>query len=357
MSKSMLVIKHFWIAERRYNRQLCYNVSMKTLLIIVSILIVIAGVLVIATYPRYSREMRVAREHLQAGSEILKTDKGDIEYAVKGEGTPVLMLHGAGGGYDQGLWAGKLYLGDGYQFISVSRYGYLRSLIPKNPSIKTQAALYNALLDRLNIKKVIVVGISAGGPSATQFANDYPDKASALILLSAVSEAGAPGDKPSFYVKIIHLIQQSDYAYWVFSKFMQPTILSLMGVPPEVYRNFTPTQKEMAQEMLDIMHPMTPRYKGTVNDGEMIQREEVSTNNLSAPTLIIHAEDDALVSYRHAEDAHKKIKQSRLIFLNTGGHAMLSQMDKVRQYVKEFLKEPSFPPRIRYGVNSSGNPD
>jgi pimeloyl-ACP methyl ester carboxylesterase len=315
---------------------------MKTLLIIVALLIVITGVLVAITYPQYSREMKAAREHLQAESEILNTDKGDIEYAVKGKGIPVLMLHGAGGGYDQGLWAGNLYLGDGCQFISVSRYGYLRSPIPKGASIKTQAALYNVLLDRLNIKKVIVVGISAGGPSATQFANDYPDKTSALILLSAVSEAEAPGDKPPFYVKIIHLLQQSDYAYWVFAEFMRPTILSLMGVPSEVYRNFTPAQKEMAREMLDIMHPMTPRYKGTVNDGEMIQREEISTNHLLAPTLIIHAEDDALVSYHHAEDAHKRIEPSRLIILRTGGHAMLSQMDEVRQYTKEFLKNIKF---------------
>jgi pimeloyl-ACP methyl ester carboxylesterase len=311
---------------------------MKILSIIVATIIVITGALIIVTYPRYSREMKAARKHLQADSEILSTDKGNIEYTVKGEGTPVLVLHGARGGYDQGLWAGKLYLGDGYKFISISRYGYLRSPIPKDPSIKTQAALYNALLDRLNIKKVIVLGISAGGPSATQFANDYPEKTSALILLSAVSEVEAPGDKPAFYVKFIHLIQQSDYAYWVFAKFMQPTILSLMGVPPEVYRNSTPSQKEMAQEMLDVMHPMTQRYKGTVNDGEMIQREEVSTDHLSVPTLIIHAKDDALVSYRHAEDAHKKIRQSGLILLSTGGHAMLSQMDKVRQHGKEFLK-------------------
>jgi pimeloyl-ACP methyl ester carboxylesterase len=311
---------------------------MKTFLIIVAIFVVIIGAIVIVTYPKYSREMRTAREHLQAESGILNTDQGDIEYAVKGKGKTVLMLHGAGGGYDQGLWAGKLYLGEGYKFISVSRYGYLRSPIPKDPSVETQAALYNVLLDHLNIKKVIVVGISAGGPSATQFANDFPEKASALILLSAVSEAEAPGDKPAFYVKIIHLIQQSDYAYWVFTEFMQSTILSLMGVPPEVYQNFTPTQKEMAQEMLNIMHPMTPRYKGTVNDGKMIQREEVSTNHLSAPTLIIHAEDDALVSYHHAENAHKKIKQSRLIILNAGGHAMASRIDEVRQYVKEFLK-------------------
>lgn len=151
----------------------------------------------------------------------------------------------------------------------------------------------------------------------------------------------ATGDKDPFYVGIIHFIQQSDYAYWVFAKFMQPIILDLMGIPSSVYRNFTPQQKGLAQEMLDTMHPMRPRYKGTINDGKMIQRDGVSTDMISAPTLIMHAKDDALVSFSHAENAHAKIKRSQLIGLDTGGHAMLSQMDKVREHVKVFLGEYS----------------
>jgi pimeloyl-ACP methyl ester carboxylesterase len=311
---------------------------MKIVVIIVALVIGITAVVVALTYPRYYREMRAAKARLLAGSEILKTDHGDIEYAVQGEGTPVLLLHGAGGGYDQGLSLGRLALGDGYKFISVSRYGYLRSPIPTNGSIKTQAALYKDLLDHLNIQKVIVVGGSAGGPSATQFANDYPERTSALILISAVSEASVPGDKPAFYVGIIHLIQQSDYAYWIVSKFMQPAILNLMGIPADVYAKFTSVQKQMAQEMLDTMHPMTERYRGTMNDGDMIQREAVSTDKASAPTLILHAKDDALVSYHHAEHAHEAIKRSQLISFETGGHGLLAQMNAVRQDVKEFLE-------------------
>jgi len=309
---------------------------MKIALIIVAVVVGIAAVFVALTYPRYHREMQAAKVRLLSGSEILKTDHGTIEYAVQGEGTPVLTLHGAGGGYDQGLWLGKMALGDGYKFISVSRYGYLRTPIPTNASIKTQAALYKDLLDHLNIQKVIVGGGSAGGPSATQFANDYPERTSALILISAVTEASVRGDKPAFYVGIIRLIQQSDYAYWLVAKFMQPAILNLMGIPAEVYGKFTPVQKQMAQEMLDTMHPMTARYPGTVNDGEMIQREAVSTDNVLAPTLILHAKDDALVSYHHAEHAHEAIKGSRLISFDSGGHGLLSQMDAVREDVKEF---------------------
>lgn len=312
---------------------------MKVLLIIITSLVCLALVASLVTYPSYHRQMQGARDRLLTGSQVLKTDQGDIEFSVIGTGRPILLIHGAGGGYDQGLWGGKIFLGQaGYQFISVSRFGYLRSPIPAQASLGAQASLYRVLLDHLNIKRVIVIGISAGGPSATQFANDFPDRCSALILLSAVSKAQAPGDKAPFFVNIIHLIQQSDYSYWLFTKFMRSLILNLMGVPSQVYRNFTSEQKNLAQEMLDIMHPMSQRVKGTVNDGQMIPPDGVPTNHISAPTLIIHTRDDALVSYAHAENAHQKIKPSKLILLDTGGHAMLSQRDKVHDYMTAFIK-------------------
>lgn len=312
---------------------------MKILLISVIILVGIVVAVVALTYPQYNREMSAAQGNLIADSEIFKTGQGDIEYAVTGEGIPVLFLHGAGGGYDQGLWGGKVYLGDGYKFVSVSRYGFLRSPIPVNASIKTQAALYKELLDYLEIEKVVVIGASAGGPSATQFANDYPERVSTLILVSAVSMRSAPGDKDPFYVKIIQTIQQSDYAYWLVSKNFQPQFLDLLGVPSDVYQTFTSEQKILAQEMLDVMHPMSQRRVGSINDAKMIELDDPSTENLSAPTLIIHAKDDALVSYDHAENAHRKIKQSELILFDTGGHAIISQLDEVRELSNTFINE------------------
>ena len=292
-----------------------------------SVLAVIAGAVILfvaLTCPRYRREMNAAKAALLARSAILNTRYGDLEYAVEGDGIAVLSLHGAGGGYDQGLWAAKVAFGDGYKLISVSRFGYLRTPIPPNASIKAQAELYKELLDHLGICKVIVLGVSAGGPSATPFANDYPERTSGLVLMLAVSEASAPGDKPAFYVGIIHLIRRSDYAYWLVARFFQPAILSLMGVPADLYATYTPAQKQLAQEMLDTMHPMSQRYDGSINDGLMIQRQAVSTHNVLAPTLVLHAKDDALVSYRHAEHAHQTIQGSRFVSFDTGGHGLLS---------------------------------
>lgn len=309
---------------------------MKISLISKIIFICVCGIFISLTWPAYQSAMHEAQRRL-TGSEIFTGDKGTIEYSVQGDGIPVLLLHGAGGGYDQGLWLGKMSLGAGYKFIAVSRFGYLRSPIPRPSSIKTQAALYAALLDYLHIQQVIVVGGSAGGPSAIEFANDYPERISALILLSAVSRSHAAGDKTPFYIHIIHLIQKSDYVYWLASKFLQPLILNLLGMPSAVYQSLSPEQQDLAQEMLDTMHPMSQRARGTLQDGKMLEHYDVPTNHLAAPTLIMHAKDDALVSYAHAGNAHKKIPQSQLISFDTGGHVMLPQMAKVRKSIKEFI--------------------
>lgn len=293
-------------------------------------------VLFVASYLSFVHDMDLAKERLFA-SEMYQTPDGDIEYTVQGEGMPVLILHGAGGGFDFGLWSGRVFFKNNYKIISVSRFGYLRSPIPEDASIQKQAARYHLLLDHLNITKAVVVGTSAGGPSAIRFANDYPENCSGLILISAVSRPEPPGSGEPVHIRIIHLIQQSDYSYWLFSRLGQSTILDMMGIPKDVYEQFTPEQKQLAQEMLDVMHPMTLRYAGTINDAVMLSGDEISAGNISCPVLIMHARDDALVNYTHALNAHEKIPQSRLVLFDTGGHAMLSQIVPVRENVTQLL--------------------
>jgi len=69
----------------------------------------------------------------------------------------------------------------------------------------------------LEIEKAIVIGGSAGGPSALQFARDYPERCAALILGSAISMPIAQ-HKDALHNKVIHSIQKSDFVYWGFSK-------------------------------------------------------------------------------------------------------------------------------------------
>lgn len=308
----------------------------KVILYAFVIVLSLAFLLFAISYVSFTQDMDRAKERLST-SDVYRSPAGDIEYAVAGEGTPVLMLHGAGGGFDFGLWSARVFFKNDQKIISVSRFGYLRSPVPHDASIQKQAARYHDLLRHLNITKVIVVGTSAGGPSAIRFANDYPENCSGLILISAVSRAEPQGSEEPLHIKIIHLIQQSDYSYWLFSRLGQSTILDMMGIPKDTYTQFTPEQKQLAQEMLDVMHPMTLRYEGTINDADMLLREEIPTENITCPVLIMHARDDALVNYTHAINAHERIPQSRLIVFDTGGHAMLSQIGLVRENISQFV--------------------
>ncbi|HEX6387514.1 MAG TPA: alpha/beta hydrolase [Anaerolineae bacterium] len=294
----------------------------------------VGALLPVQTYRRYRHEMDAIRERVRAGSEILKTDHSEIEYAVRGEGAPALVLHGSGGGYDQGLLLGEQVLGDGFRFISVSRFGFLRSTMPEDSSVEAQAALYTTFLDHLRIEKVIVVAGSGGGPSALQFAHDYPDRCSALILVSAMSMPMTE----TFPIRVMHFIQRSDYVYWMLARFFQSQLLELLGTSTEVYEGANPEERELVQETLDAMHPMSPRRKGTVHTFEIRPLDSVSMGHISVPTLILHAKDDKLMDYKHAEFAHRNIRQSRLISFEAGGHGLLTRVNEVRDHVSRFLE-------------------
>jgi pimeloyl-ACP methyl ester carboxylesterase len=197
--------------------------------------------------------------------------------------------------------------------------------------------MYAALLDHLGVGRVILLAGSGGGPSALQFAHDYPDRASALVLLSAVSKVMPPGEQDALQIGIIGAIQRSDFLYWLVARAFQPQFLEMVGIPPEVYKSFTPEQRTLSQQLLDVMQPMSLRRTGSIREAEIIPLDSASMGKISAPTLILHAKDDKLVVHEHAEHAHSSIEQSRLISYETGGHAMLTQVDSMRHHVSDFL--------------------
>ena len=136
-----------------------------------------------SVYAVFARDRRGARARLVGCSETVETSFGTVEYAEKGEGEPVLAVHGAGGGFDQGIDVTGALAGRGFRLITPSRFGYLRSTLPGSPTTAMQADAYAELLDRLSLDKVILVGISAGAWSSMQFAIRHPDRCRALVLL------------------------------------------------------------------------------------------------------------------------------------------------------------------------------
>nr|WP_234825846.1 alpha/beta hydrolase [Sinorhizobium meliloti] len=147
---------------------------------------------------------------------------GAIEYAERGDGIPLLSIHGAGGGWDQGLTNVADLVGSGFRVVAPSRFGYLGTPIPADTSPAAQADAHVALLSELEIDKAVVVGVSAGARSAIELALRYPDKVSALVLIvpgtyapeSPVMLEGSRGSTFAFWL----VNTGADFAWWATEK-------------------------------------------------------------------------------------------------------------------------------------------
>jgi 2-hydroxy-6-oxonona-2,4-dienedioate hydrolase len=294
------------------------------------------------TYWRYRHDMSDRTKALEENSSIARTGKGDIEYAREGSGPAALVIHGAGGGYDQGMYLAHDLLGEGYDVIAPSRFGYLRTPVPKDASHNAQANAHAALLDKLSVKQAIIMGVSAGAPSAIEFAVRYPKRTTALILVvpRAYDPANQVGvDQTPQNKMVVRLFENSaDFPYWAATKLGRKTLVRFFGVDPELEANAEPQERENISALIADMLPLSARVDGILVD---------TSNNLAksdledivAPTLIISAEDDLYHTLPGARFAAKHIPDAEIKVFKTGGHLLISRGEEVREMIADFLRE------------------
>jgi pimeloyl-ACP methyl ester carboxylesterase len=292
-------------------------------------------------YLPYRRDIRNAYAHLESlERQIIETDCGPIEVAIRGEGEPVLVIHGISGGFDQGVGISQSSLGDGYKVIAPSRFGYLGTPMPANATPASQADAYVCLLDALHLEKVTLMAYSAGGTSAVQMALRHPERVKALIFVSTaaptVGEYVALPPKP-----IIQFVFNSDFLMWVITTHFQQIMKPAMGVP-ESYPLSEAEQLQVSDSIRSIL-PIRLRTAGFVFDMftsnvDMDQHpDDYPMESVSVSTLIIHAVDDSLASYENAKALAERIPNAKLLSIPTGGHLMLGADETVQTEVTRFL--------------------
>lgn len=292
-------------------------------------------------YLRFRREMAHRITILARNGTIAETSAGLIEYAEEGSGRPALVIHGAGGGYDQGLMIGEPLSGT-CRVIAPSRFGYLRTPVPEDHSPAAQADAHAALLDHLGIERAIVMGASAGAPSAIELALRHPDRVAALILL--MPRSYDPGDSMSVDARpesqfVLRLIEGSaDFLFWTARHVARRWIVRFMGTPPEVEANAPAAEREQVSRVIDSLLPLSRRAKGVAIDSNTVLAPW-PLERIAAPTLVISAEDDLFNSLPGARYTADRIKGAWLEVLGSGGHLIVGQRQRVSEVVAEFLRE------------------
>lgn len=320
------------------------------------ILFIIPSALIVAiasVYAIFERDLTRARARLVDRSKTIETSFGTLEYAVMGEGETVLSVHGAGGGFDQGLDMTDALAGRGYRLIAPSRFGYLRSSLPSNLTTTMQADAYAQLLDRLGIDKVVVVGISAGAWSSMQFAIRHPERCRALVLL--VPADYLPAGTSIHGGAFVRAIFNSDFVAWVALKLMpiMPGRMtknmhrSILGTDAAIIRAAEPKEKARVQQVLEHLLPVSLRFRGMRFDIQTAAtHESYQIKKIACPVLTISAEDDRFGTASRAKHIATSVLDGRAVIFPTGGHALVGHSADALREITSFLQigGPYIPP-------------
>ena len=315
---------------------------------------VVAGVAALALvaaalgiWSHFDEDIKRARARSTRGSTLIDTRCGPIEVQQAGAGVPLLVVHGSGGGHDQGMaFAGSLAQ-HGIRVIAMSRFGYLRTPMPMDAadaSAAAQADAHVCLLDALGIRRAAVMGGSAGAPSALQMALRHPNRVSALILLVPLTykpptQADSAAPMPAWVENIMMRLLGSDFLFWTATHAARNQVIKVvLATPPELLATASPQERARVNAMLDNILPVSARAEGLRSDTAVGKHLGPSPlESIHVPTLIVSARDDRYGTYASAAYTASHVAGAKFIGFDQGGHTWVGHDDEVMSEIVKLL--------------------
>lgn len=299
----------------------------------------------------YEADLRAAYAAIEAAdTETLETPTGTVEYQTRGAGPPVLVSHGIVGGFDQAVQTGESLFDGDARVIGVSRFGYLGSDLPTDPSPDAQASAFAAVLDDCGVEEAAVVGTSAGGAPAIRFALDYPDRTRALVLIGSNAPSAGPLRGPTGPPRVL----LRDPVFWGLVTYAPWAVLLLFGVDLPDYAAAAPAERQRVRNLLETLVPVEPRRPGIRTDARvtntaMVEHaDDYPVERITAPTLVVHAADDPLASYDDAVALAGRVPDATLLDYETGGHLVFGHGEEIRRTVTAFVSSPGAVPTVEF---------
>lgn len=156
------------------------------IVVALAVALVLTGAYLAWTTRRIARGAEAAVP--RSGSTI-EIEGNEIHYVERGEGRPILMIHGLGGSLHHMRRPLMEAFGDDFRLIALDRAGsgYSSRGEGQQGTLAEQARQIAAFIDRMGLEKPLIVGHSLGGAIALATALDYPEKVSGLALLSPLT--------------------------------------------------------------------------------------------------------------------------------------------------------------------------
>jgi pimeloyl-ACP methyl ester carboxylesterase len=255
-----------------------------------------------------------------------------VEYAERGSGDPVLVVHGIFQNCVSGLFSVREF--SDRRFIAPSRFGYLGSSMPLDATPAHQADAFAALLDALDIDQIDVIGESAGATSALQLALRHPETVKHLAVLVG----NLPGSPTAVVQPSLARLFNRQLPLWVLWTFAPSMMVRLVAGLPKGFA-MSSEDVRFVTEFIDSLFPVSA---AGVDFDAFVSNADVNDYNLEAinvPTLIVHTKDDQVASHEASKRAAERIPGARFVSLESGGHLMVGQMKTVRDELAGFFAE------------------
>ena len=284
---------------------------------------------------------------------LARTPLGPIEYAVVGEGIPVLVIHGSPGGIDAAELMARFLPKGQFKAILVSRPGYLGTPLGDRLTIDHQADLLAALLNELGIARTAVYAWSGGGPAGYRLAVRHPDKLMSLVAFAAISQAYRDTKLTAvsrlmftksagrWLTRVLAAHQPKQYIAGALSSEGDLTREQLAQQVAAVFAD--DTKRQFILDLGPTAEQGQDRRDGYANDLRQFSRiESLELERITVPSLIVQGTLDSDLPPEQSDFAAKTIPGAELLELEEGTHLALytnADADAAQQRVIEFLSK------------------
>ncbi len=158
---------------------------MNWLALVIAVLI-LTGLWILWRAGRNERAIEAAHPRT---AKVVHVNGHEITLDVRGHGAPIVLIHGASGNLMDMTFALAPALADRFTVISVDRpgLGHSPALHRRGETLREQADILQAAVEKLGFSKVYVLGQSYGGAVALAWALAHPNSVAGLVLVSAPS--------------------------------------------------------------------------------------------------------------------------------------------------------------------------
>lgn len=249
-----------------------------------------------------------------APGEYLKTRAIDLYYECRGEGEPLLLLHGMTGCSGDWEYAGVERFGREYRLVVPDMRGHGRSTTSAEAFSHRQCALdVLALLDHLGIERCRAIGMSMGGNVLLHVATLQPSRVEAMVLVSPTM----------FFPEQARAIMRQ---------------IPVENQPAEEWRSMRERHKR-GDEQIRALWEIQRALKDSYDD---MSFTPPSLARIAARTLIVYGDRDPLYPVEMAVAMHRAIPKSALWVVPNAGHGpiFLEAAEGFAKTALAFLREP-----------------